>query len=148
MGQTGIEWTDRVWNPTVGCTRVSDGCRHCYAFQLHDQRHAAYQAGKKLPIQYARPFKELQLVPDRLENPLHWRKPCRIFVNSMSDLFHDDVPDEFIDRVFAVMAMCPQHTFQVLTKRAEKMLQYLSASNIADRLDDACGQFVDDPGFT
>lgn len=125
MAETAIEWTDKVWNPTVGCTRVSDGCRHCYAFELHDRRHAAYRAGAKLPAQYAKPFKDVQLMPDRLDQPLHWRQPCRVFVNSMSDLFHEDVPDEFIDRVFAVMALAGEHTFQVLTKRPQRLRHYL-----------------------
>jgi len=123
-GLSSIEWTDKTWNPTTGCTRVSPGCKNCYAFQLHDMRHAAHIAGKKVAPQYAKPFKELQLFDDRLTDPLGWRKPCRVFVNSMSDLFHKDVPDEFIDRVFAVMALAPQHTFQVLTKRPERMAAY------------------------
>lgn len=125
MGKTAIEWTDDVWNPTVGCTRVSPGCARCYAFTLHDRRHAAYKSGKRVPAQYAKPFNEIQLMPDRLKDPLHWLKPRRVFVNSVSDLFHESIPDEFIDRVFAVMAMCPQHTFQVLTKRAQRMRDYM-----------------------
>jgi protein gp37 len=127
MSDTAIAWCDKVWNPTVGCTRVSEGCRACYAFTLHDRRHAAYLAGNNLPAQYAKPFKELQLIEDRLEDPLHWRKPARVFVNSVSDLFHEDVPDESIDRVFAVMSLAQRHTFQVLTKRAQRMLDYCSA---------------------
>ncbi len=125
-GKTTISWTDVTWNPTVGCTRVSPGCKNCYAFTLHDMRHAAHKDGKNLPEQYAKPFTELQMIADRLEDPLHWKKPRMVFVNSMSDLFHEDVPDEFIDKVFAVMALCPQHTFQVLTKRPERMLEVLS----------------------
>lgn len=131
---TAIEWADKVWNPAVGCTRVSSGCKNCYAFALHDMRHAAYQAGKKLPLQYAKPFTELQLMHDRLNEPLHWRKPKRVFVNSVSDLFHEDVPDEFIDRVFAVMALTPQHTYQVLTKRPERMLAYCDPNTRATHL--------------
>ena len=127
-GTTEIAWTDRVWNPVVGCTRVSAGCDHCYAFALHDKRHVAWKRGRwdAAPAQYHEPFSRVQLLPDRLTDPLRWRKPARIFVNSMSDLFHPDVPDEFIDRVFAVMALSPQHTFQVLTKRPERMREYLS----------------------
>jgi len=129
MSSTAIEWTDKVWNPTVGCTRVSEGCRNCYAFALHDMRHAAHREGKKVPEQYAKPFKELQLMPDRLDAPLHWRQPCRVFVNSMSDLFHEDVPDSFIDGVFAAMGACEDaqrgHIFQLLTKRAARMLEYM-----------------------
>lgn len=133
MSVTSIEWTQGsdgtpgyTWNPTVGCTRISPGCARCYAFQLHDMRHEAYQAGKKLPLQYAKPFKEIQLMPDRLTDPLRWKKPRRVFVNSVSDLFHEDIPDDFIDKVFAVMTLAKQHTFQVLTKRAERMKRYFN----------------------
>lgn len=125
-GKTGIEWTDRTWNPTVGCTRLSPGCKNCYAFKLHDMRHAAFQAGKKLPLQYSKPFTELQMMEDRLTDPLGWKNPCRVFVNSVSDLFHKDVPDEFIHRVFAVMGLAGKHTFQVLTKRADRMQAYVT----------------------
>jgi protein gp37 len=124
MGTTSIEWTDETWNPTVGCTRVSPGCKNCYAFALHDMRHDAFLAGKTLPTQYAKPFSELQLIPDRLADPLKWKRPRRVFVNSVSDLFHEDVPDEFIDRVFAVMASASTHIFQVLTKRPWRMREY------------------------
>jgi protein gp37 len=125
VGVSQIEWTDRTWNPVVGCTKVSAGCKHCYAKTLHDQRHKAHNDGKAVPAQYAQPFETVQLMPDRLRDPLSWRKPQRVFVNSVSDLFHEDVPDEFLDRVFAVMALSPSHTFQVLTKRAERMRAYL-----------------------
>ncbi len=125
---TAIEWTDTVWNPVTGCSKVSEDCRNCYAFALHDMRHKAYQEGKKLPQQYAKPFNEIQLFSDRLEQPLKWRKPRRIFVNSMADLFHDDVPFDFIDQVFAVMALCQQHTFQILTKRPKRMLEYFAVN--------------------
>lgn len=106
---TSIEWTDAVWNPVTGCTKVSEGCRHCYAEAV---AHRFWGA---------RNFTDVQCHVDRLEQPLHWKKPRRIFVNSMSDLFHEDVPDEFIHQVFAVMALCSQHTFQILTKRPERM---------------------------
>jgi protein gp37 len=145
---SAIAWTDATWNVSIGCTRVSPGCKACYAYALHDMRHEAHGRGKRVPLQYAKPFKEVQLMPDRLTAPLHWRKPRRVFVNSMSDLFHEDVPDEFIDRVFAVMALAKRHTFQVLTKRADRMRDYVSDPALPDRLDDACGQYVDDPGFT
>lgn len=124
MSQTAIEWTDTVWNPVTGCSKVSEGCRNCYAFALHDMRHKAFTEGKKLPRQYAKPFSEIQLFPERLEQPLKWRKPRRIFVNSMSDLFHEDVPFEFIEQVFATMALAKQHTFQILTKRPQRMLDF------------------------
>lgn len=124
--KSNIEWTDATWNPIVGCTRVSEGCRNCYAYELHDRRHKAFVAGKKLPEQYAKPFKEVQVFPDRLVQPLRWKRPRRIFVNSLSDLFHDDVPDDFIWRVFEIMAQSPQHTFQILTKRPHRMVELLA----------------------
>ena len=134
---TGIEWTDEVWNPVVGCSKVSTGCKNCYAFELHGKRHEAYKAGNfpMAPEQYHEPFTTVQLKPERLDMPLRWRKPRRVFVNSVSDLFHEQVPDEFIDLVFAVMALAPQHTFQVLTKRPERMGDY--ATNGFGRLADA-----------
>lgn len=128
MGDTAISWTDKTWNPLTGCTRVSAGCDHCYAFQLHDTRHVAWKRGRMpgAAPQYHQPFSTVQLLPERLTQPLHWRKPARVFVNSMSDLFHEQVPDEFIDQVWAVMALTPRHTYQILTKRPERMLRYLS----------------------
>lgn len=108
-----IEWTDEVWNPVTGCSKVSEGCRHCYA------------EGVAHRFWGDRPFTEVRCHKDRLDVPLHWKRPRRIFVNSMSDLFHEDVPDAFIHKVFAVMALSPRHSFQVLTKRPERMLRYL-----------------------
>ncbi len=124
--KTGIEWTDATWNPVTGCTQISSGCAHCYAKTVHDQRYEAWRSGKwdKAPKQYHTPFRTVNPHPDRLTIPLKWKTPRKIFVNSMSDLFHEDVPFEFIDKVFAVMALAPQHTFQVLTKRAQRMAQY------------------------
>ncbi|GGB68779.1 DUF5131 family protein [Deinococcus soli (ex Cha et al. 2016)] len=130
-GDTAISWTDRVWNPVVGCTKVSQGCKHCYAFDVHGIRHKAYQEGKLQNIpQYAHPFTTVQLLPQRLMDPVRWRKSRRIFVNSMSDLFHEDVPEGYIDQVFGVMFVCAErehnpHSFQVLTKRPERMRDYL-----------------------
>ena len=133
MADSSIEWTDKVWNPVVGCTKVSQGCKNCYAKTLHDRRHKAYKEGggywnngQPIPAQYAEPFEAVQLMPERLTDPLHWRKPQRVFANSVSDLFHPDVPFEFIDRVFAVMALSPRHTYQILTKRPERMQEYLT----------------------
>lgn len=125
--RTGIEWTDATWNPLRGCSRVSEGCRHCYAETV-----AARFSGPGLPYEGLIHPKtrgwngKIKLVPEALDQPLRWKRPRRIFVNSMSDLFHEAVPDDFIDSVFAVMALTPQHTFQVLTKRPERMLAYLS----------------------
>lgn len=136
-GDTEISWADRTWNPTVGCTKptlpggaVSEGCRHCYAAELHNQRHIAYQNGQLQNVpQYARPFHQLQLLPERLLIPLRWTKPQRIFVNSVSDLLHEDVPDAFLDRAFAVMFLAADvrgHVFQVLTKRPQRLQAYLT----------------------
>jgi protein gp37 len=126
VGDSKIEWTDKTWNPVVGCTKVSAGCKNCYAKALHDQRHKAHGEGKAVPAQYAKPFEVVQLMPERLRDPLSWRKPQRVFVNSVSDLFHQDIPDEFIDKVFAVMGVAHWHTFQVLTKRPERMAAYFA----------------------
>ena len=144
---SGIEWTEATWNPVTGCTRVSAGCDHCYAVTMTHRLEAMERArrprngtenGRK-----AKPGEKyvgLTVVNPRgdrhfngnvktheaaLEIPLRWRKGRRIFVNSMADLFHEKVPFDFIDRVFAVMALCPQHTFQVLTKRPERMAEYM-----------------------
>lgn len=127
-GKTSIEWTDRSWNPVTGCTRVTAGCQNCYAFTLHEQRYAfsianngIYPNGKPVASQYAKPFSEIQLLPQRLEDPLHIKKPQRFFVNSMSDLFHSNVPDEYILQVFDTMRRAHWHSFQILTKRAGRL---------------------------
>jgi len=122
---TGIQWTDETWNPVVGCTKVSQGCKNCYAKTVHDNRHKALLDGKKMPEQYREPFETVQLMPDRLPKPLSWKKPRKVFVNSVSDLFHEDVPFPFIAAVFGVMAYCNHHTFQVLTKRPERMREFM-----------------------
>lgn len=123
-----IAWTDATWSPIVGCTKVSEGCRNCYAFSLHEKRHKAFQEGKLQNIpQYAQPFNKIQLLEDRLQQPLKWKRPRKIFVNSLSDLFHPDVPFEFIDKVFAVMGRSQHHIFQILTKRPERMLEYFQS---------------------
>ena len=119
--KSGIEWTDATWNPTVGCTKVSAGCDHCYAETLVNRFAGTSPA-------FPTTFDIVNLRSDRfLTQPLRWRKPRRIFVNSLSDLFHKDVPDDFIARVFAVMAACPEHTFQLLTKRHGRMRSLLSS---------------------
>ncbi|MCY0887023.1 MAG: phage Gp37/Gp68 family protein [Alicyclobacillaceae bacterium] len=117
---THIEWTDVTWNPTTGCTKVSEGCRHCYAETMAKRLHAMGQS------RYAKGF-QLTLHEDLLELPLHWKKPRRIFVNSMSDVFHKDVPDDFVFRIFETMNRATQHTFQVLTKRPERLARMASA---------------------
>jgi protein gp37 len=124
--KTAIEWTDATWNPVTGCSRVSEGCRNCYAAALAPRLAAMGQKGyTDLPWTKKNAPKNVKLHEDRLDGPLRWAKPRRIFVNSMSDLFHELVPFEFVDRVFAIMALAPRHTFQVLTKRPERMAAYL-----------------------
>ena len=140
-GKTAIEWTETVWNPVRGCTRVSEGCRHCYA-----ERHALRFSGPGQPYEglvhkvggEPRWTGQIRLVQEALTEPLRWRTPRRVFVNSMSDLFHDGVPDDFIWEVFAVMAACPQHTFQALTKRPARMQAMLSYAGAVHKLDAAC----------
>lgn len=114
-----IQWTDRTWNPTTGCTKVSPGCKHCYAEVMAHRLHAMGAAG------YENEF-TLTLHPGRLEQPLARKKPTMYFVDSMSDLFHESVPDSFLDRVFAVIKATPQHTYQILTKRAERLPEYFA----------------------
>jgi protein gp37 len=109
-----IEWTEMTWNPVTGCTKVSEGCRHCYAKRMALRLRAM---GNR---RYANGFK-VTLHDDLVDLPRTLRQPRVIFVNSMSDLFHEDVPEEFIGRVFETMAACPQHTFQVLTKRSRRL---------------------------
>jgi len=112
---TGIEWTEATWNPVRGCTKVSPGCKHCYAETFAERFRG-------VP---GHPFEQgfdVRLVPEALDLPRRWRRGRLVFVNSMSDLFQDDVPTEFIHRAFAVMRECPQHQFQVLTKRAERLV--------------------------
>src|SRR3989337_1826990 len=112
--KSNIEWTEMTWNPVTGCTKVSQGCRHCYAERMA-KRLTAMGSDR-----YRNGFR-VTLHPDLLDVPRKWRQPRVVFVNSMSDLFHEDIPDAFIQRVFATMRDCPQHTFQVLTKRAERL---------------------------
>lgn len=114
--RSAIEWTDATWNPVRGCTKISPGCKHCYAETFAERFRG-------VP---AHPFEQgfdLRLVPSALELPKRWRRSRLVFVNSMSDLFHEDVPTAYIERVFAVMRECSQHTFQVLTKRSKRMQQ-------------------------
>ncbi len=116
--QSSIEWTEATWNPTTGCTKVSSGCKYCYAEAL--TRRFETQWGQ---------FNEVKIHEHRLAIPLRRRKPTIYFVNSMSDLFHDDVPESFIQRVFDVMRRCPHHTFQILTKRSQRLAQLSSHLN-------------------
>lgn len=112
-----IEWTEQTWNPTVGCTKISAGCKNCYAENMARRLQAMGTPG------YENGF-QLTLLPQRLQDPLNRKKPTTYFVNSMSDLFHDKVPDEYIEQVFSVIEQTPQHTYQILTKRAARMARF------------------------
>jgi len=114
--KSNIEWTEMTWNPVTGCTKVSQGCKRCYAERmakrLHAMRSNRYRNGFRVTLH-----------PDLLDAPRKWRQPHTVFVNSMSDLFHGDIPDDYIARVFDTMRDCPRHTFQVLTKRSERLAE-------------------------
>jgi protein gp37 len=125
--KSAIEWTDASWNPVTGCTEVSPGCDHCYAKTFAER----FRGVEGHP--YEQGF-DPKLWPDRLEVPLRWRRPRRVFVNSMSDLFHDSVPDEFIREVFAVIGKANQHQFQVLTKRPGRMASLLARGVVGEYL--------------
>jgi protein gp37 len=109
---TAIEWTDKTWNPTVGYNKVSPGCKHCYAETIT----------KRFTQHFPNGF-EFTLHPERLDEPRRWRKPSRVFVNSMSDLFHEGMPLDFLQEVFQVMEECPRHVFQILTKRHQRLVE-------------------------
>jgi protein gp37 len=111
-----IEWTDATWNPVTGCSKISPGCKHCYAARMANRLQAMRQANYKNGF-------DVTLQPQMLELPLQWKSPKRIFVNSMSDLFHPEVPLSYINRVFAIMHRAPWHQYQILTKRSERLLQ-------------------------
>jgi protein gp37 len=148
MARTKIEWTrgddgaeGRTWNPVRGCSRVSEGCRNCYA----ERMAARLSANGMKPDSPFYGFVttvnghpaltgKVDIVEKHLLDPLKWKKPTRVFVNSMSDLFHEGLSGDIIDRVFAVMALCPQHTFQVLTKRSARMMEYLSSQTVQSRI--------------
>lgn len=142
MGDSTIEWTDKTWNPVRGCTIVSEGCRNCYAMTFAHRFSApgqSYEGLTRMTPTGAKWTGKVALVEEHLADPLKWRKAARVFVNSMSDLFHEAVPDEYIARVFAVIMVSwsrrrwqgpgegvPQHTFQILTKRPERMQAFVS----------------------
>ena len=116
---SSIEWTDATWNPVRGCTKISAGCKNCYAERFAER----FRGVPKHPFESG--F-DLRLVPAKLDDPLHWKQPRRIFVNSMSDLFHPEVPDDYILQVATVMQQAHWHTFQILTKRADRMAKLLN----------------------
>ncbi len=121
MNKTAIEYLTHTWSPVTGCTPVSEGCANCWARAMHKRK-----------LWGDRPFSEVTLHPDRIVQPLKHKKPARIGVCFMGDLFHDAVPDEFIIKVFVIMESCPQHTFQILTKRSERMFRLLNHSGFPD----------------
>lgn len=115
--KTAIEWTEQTWNPAVGCSKVSAGCANCYAEAMAKRLKAIGVKG------YENGF-DLTILPERLEEPIKRKRPTVYFVNSMSDLFHEEIPDEYIKQVMAVIRKAPQHTFQILTKRADRMAAF------------------------
>lgn len=134
MAKTSIGWTEFTWNPLVGCTRYSAGCDRCYAAVMTRRLAAMGQERYQGLIGKGHFNGVVREVPEVLQAPMRRKKPTMYFVNSMSDLFHKAVAEEYIDRVFAVMASCPQHTFQVLTKRADRMAQYLCTPDRLERI--------------
>lgn len=148
---SAIAWTNATWNPVTGCSKVSPGCAHCYAETLAVTRLAGKPGYPGLPWTPENAAANVVLHPDRLDLPLHWRKPRRVFVNSMSDLFHEQVEDDFIWSVFQTMERAEQHTFQVLSKRPERMARLVTwlygcvwcdATGVAGD-GDGCGMCVD-----
>jgi protein gp37 len=141
MGKTKISWTQTTWNPVVGCSRVSDGCRHCYAERMDKRIRAAHDQEFR---EWSAPNAayNVRLHPERLEQPLHWKKPRMVFVNSMSDLFHDAIPAIFITRVFAVMASTPEHTYQILTKRQYRLEALLNEEQFQDDIENIMGEYT------
>jgi protein gp37 len=130
MAYSNIEWTEKTWNPVRGCTRVSAGCQNCYAERVAMRFSGPgmpYEGLVKIANRHPQWTGKIQLVEEKLSEPLHWRKPCRIFVNSMSDLFHEGVPDSYITDILNIIAICPQHTFQVLTKRPKRMMEFFAS---------------------
>jgi len=123
MKKTNIEWTEETWNPTAGCSKVSSGCKFCYAEVMAKRLQAMGIKG------YENGF-EFTLMPERIYQPLKKKKPTKFFVNSMSDLFHEDMPDEFLNRIFRIIRETPQHIYQILTKRENRMAQYFENVSI------------------
>jgi protein gp37 len=123
MSKSKIEWTESTWNPTTGCSKVSAGCANCYAEVMARRLHAMGAAG------YENGF-NISIMPERLQQPMERRQPTRYFVNSMSDLFHEEIPDQFLDRVFETIHRTPQHSYQILTKRERRMEAYCGTHDL------------------
>lgn len=125
--QSKIEWTEQTWNPATGCTKISPGCKHCYAETMARRLQAMGTPG------YDNGFK-LSLMPERLSQPLTRKKPTMYFVNSMSDLFHEDIPDQYLEQVFDVIRQTPRHTYQILTKRATRMREFFMSRHVPENV--------------
>jgi protein gp37 len=123
MKKSKIEWTEQTWNPSVGCSKISSGCKNCYAEVMANRQKAMGTIG------YENGFK-FNIVPSRLKDPLKIKKATVYFVNSMSDIFHEDMPEEYLDKIFEVIENTPHHTYQVLTKRADRMYDYFSKNPV------------------
>ncbi len=137
-----IEWTEDTWNPVTGCSRVSAGCDHCFAARI-SHRFAHTKAYEGLTVLNGNGYRHfngtVRLLPERLADPIKRKRPTTWFVNSMSDPFHEKVPFEFIDKVMAVMAFTPRHTYQVLTKRPQRMEEYLSTRARSSKFIESAG---------
>lgn len=127
MKSSKIEWTEATWNPSIGCDKVSAGCKNCYAEVMAKRLQAMGSAG------YEDAFK-FKIMPDRLESPMKVKKPTKFFVNSMSDLFHEEMPFEFLDKIFVTIQQTPQHTYQILTKREEILENYFRTRKVPNNV--------------
>ena len=145
--KTGIQWTDATWNPIRGCSRISEGCRNCYAETVANRFKGPGMPYEGLIAKGGQWNGKIKIVDHLLDQPLRWKKPCRIFVNSMSDLFHENVSDNVIDKIFAIMALAHQHTFQALTKRPKRMMEYMNSSHraaaIREVMMDITGEYIE-----
>lgn len=125
--KTNIEWTETTWNPTTGCTKISEGCKNCYA-----EKWAIMQQKRGI-AQYTSGFR-FRLAPERIHEPLRWKTGKLVFVNSMSDLFHEEMPHDYLIKIFSVMNKTPQHTYQILTKRIERATKISNVVNWPDNV--------------
>lgn len=125
--KTSIEWTEQTWNPTTGCTKISPGCKFCYAETMAKRLQAMKASG------YENGF-QLSLMPNRLDQPIKRKKPTMYFVNSMSDLFHEEIPFEYLDQVFSVISKTKQHIYQILTKRSARMREYFQSREVPNNV--------------
>ncbi len=127
MKYSKIEWTEATWNPSIGCDKISAGCKHCYAEVMAKRLQAMKSPG------YEEAFK-FKIMPDRVEMPFKIRKPTKFFVNSMSDLFHEEMPFEFLDKVFETVRQTPHHAYQILTKREKVLDAYFKSRSVPDNV--------------